>query len=654
MDHQQPLEEDTIMEIKETEMLSPAGGDSKTTFRTAHFLKPIANSIHEITYNHFNLNPSSPSSGFEPKEGSFKIRFNGWLYPYTTKWVRWVDQLKPKYEPVWKKAGIFEPIMSTKSHIMKNQDLVYGVVEKWCSETNTFVFPFAEATITLEDVMVLGGYSLYGYPVFTSLEDQEMRDVEQKLIIARQQKAIDSRTPSTSMWMDIFINKGSEIEHEAFLATWLSIFVFPHKYCVVKSCLFPIAILLARGNPIALAPAVLASLYNDLSLFKKQIVDLKKCSDKSPLVLDVNLQSPFYLVQVWVWERFKNLQPQPNLINNGDHVLLRWHKVKPLNIKNVSLELDSAIDDFFWRPYVRYADKCRVFYPNDEILIPHKEDLMDKQMHSFVICLRVSELVGFESIEQYLPHRVAMQFGLDQDVPGYVSRFNATNAIAWKYYSRPFSDSDKSLYFPSRFFEADVTSRYANWWKKSVSRPQGFIKNVVPQKRSGPSPSECRPHSKVPLEFPLPKLVSCTVTIGKSCSDDSKTSKGDNIVSDDVPSNFFPKHLKTTPPESSVQDGLKAGDNIDAGAPSSVPPKQNILTPLMTSENCKHELEDVEFKEGNESKEARLSNDRSCESGTQEESYSDLCEAIAAELEERVSRLERLHRELKMARLGLI
>jgi hypothetical protein len=31
--------------------------------------------------------------------------------------------------------------------------------------------------------------------------------------------------------------------------------------------------------------------------------------------------------------------------------------------------------------------------------------------------LRVSELVGFDAIEQYLPHRVAMQFGMDHDVP---------------------------------------------------------------------------------------------------------------------------------------------------------------------------------------------------------------------------------------------
>jgi len=180
---------------------------------------------------------------------------------------------------VWKKPGIFEPIMSTKSFIIKNQDLVCGVVEKWCCETNTFVFLFGEATITLEDVIVLGGYSLFGHPVFTHLEDQEMREVEQKLVsIESQEKISKGMALSTSMWMDIFIDKGSEIEHEAFLATWLSIFVFPNRYSLVKSSLFPIAIHLARGNPISLAPAVLASLYKDLRLFKNTIVDLKKMS----------------------------------------------------------------------------------------------------------------------------------------------------------------------------------------------------------------------------------------------------------------------------------------------------------------------------------------------------------------------------------------
>jgi hypothetical protein len=110
--------------------------------------------------------------------------------------------------------------------------------------------------------------------------------------------------------MDMFNDKGSEIEHEAFLATWLSIFVFPHKK-MLNSCLFSIDVNHARRNPISLAPAVLASINKDLTLFKKTIIDLSKYlvgDDIFPI--EFTLLSHFYLVQVWVWERFTNLQPQ--------------------------------------------------------------------------------------------------------------------------------------------------------------------------------------------------------------------------------------------------------------------------------------------------------------------------------------------------------
>ena len=178
-----------------------------------------------------------------------------------------------------------------------------------------------------------------------------------------------------------------------------------------------ILVLIIRGNPIALAPAVLGSLYKDLTLFKKTITDLSKYHVGGYIFpLEVTLQSPFYLVQIWVWERFKNLQPQPQAIltNDGDPLLFRWHKVQALKIDNVRLALDSAMDDFLWRPYARYAHKYGMFYPNDGIWVLFEKD-SDKEMLSLVTCLRVSELVGFESIEQYLPHRVAMQFRFDQD-----------------------------------------------------------------------------------------------------------------------------------------------------------------------------------------------------------------------------------------------
>jgi hypothetical protein len=167
------------------------------------------------------------------------------------------------------------------------------------------------------------------------------------------------------------------------------------------------------------------------------------------------------------------------LTNHGNPLLFRWHKVKALKIDNVKLALDSAINDFLWRPYVRYADKCGMFYPNDEIWVPFEKDL-DKEMLSFVTCLRVSKLVGFESIEQYLPHRVAMQFGMDQDVPSYVPRLKETKFIAWKNYCRPISD--KNMYFPPILFEADVTTRYAKWWKQSVLGHDDFVKKIVCRK----------------------------------------------------------------------------------------------------------------------------------------------------------------------------
>jgi len=106
-----------------------------------------------------------------------------------------------------------------------------------------------------------------------------MREVENKLILERKQlKNRKEGHTYTSLCMDMFVDKGSEIEHEAFIATWLSISVIPHKK-VVECCFFSIVVNLARGNPIALAPAVLASIYKDLTLFKKTIIDLSKYLD---------------------------------------------------------------------------------------------------------------------------------------------------------------------------------------------------------------------------------------------------------------------------------------------------------------------------------------------------------------------------------------
>jgi len=212
-------------------------------------------------------------------------------------------------------------------------------------------------------------------------------------------------------------------------------------------------------------------------------------------------------------------------------------------------------------------------------------------MLSFVICLRVSELVSIDSIEQYLPHRVAMQFGLDQDVPSSVPRFNETKAIAWKNYCRRISD--KNLYFPSRFFEADASMRYAKWWEHSVLDRGNFVKNFVQQKRSA-SPRKNTPHVGkanisgndvgVPPGFP----TNCVETLifGNFCDDGSKTKtrKVDNLDAD-------------VPNKNSVHDCLIADENIDVDAPSvsSLPPIHNTQVPFISVEDHRHVVKEYSF-----------------------------------------------------------
>ena len=461
-------------------------GDHKPTLRPAHFLNPSVNLTDETIFELPSLSPSSLPPTFEPSKWPLKLTFNGLRWQPPTNWKAWVDSLCPKYESIWKKAGIFEAIMNSTYTIRKNDDLVLGIAERWCCKTNTFIFPWGEATLTLEDTMVLGGFSVLGHSVYVSLETQELKEIEEKLVQARVETGRSkARKAHPLQWMKLLRNSGSEIEHEAFLVMWLSMFVLPNSSLIRKQ-VFPIAIHLARGTRIALAPAVLSSIYRDLCLLKKTIVGLNKFDpgDDENSVLEVIIRSPFQLVQLWVWERFQALQPNPKLVICGEPVFAKWHRVKSMNVENVRLALDSAGDTFLWCPHALYtcnSDFPR-FYGEKEMWVPVDPNL-DEKIEAFARCLRVSQLVGLGSIEKYFPHRVAMQFGMDQDVPGRVTQCKKTPEIAWNDYSKLIIDV--KLYVPSRYCESGVTSRYLKWWKQSkISGQQDSIKLIARRQRS--------------------------------------------------------------------------------------------------------------------------------------------------------------------------
>ncbi|XP_065864604.1 uncharacterized protein [Euphorbia lathyris] len=449
---------ETIVKSRQEFMVSPnANANAKPFLRTSHFLTPSLTSNHEsISALSF---PSLPPT-FDPKFCPFIVNFHGWRNP-SKNWNQWVHKMASLHAPTWKKAGIYQAILFSTYEIHRNNDLIFGITERWCPDTKSFIFPWGEATITLED-MLIAGYSVLGSPVFEPLETKEFMAVQEVLVRERKKvSTTPARKASQSTWLKVFMDSGSEVEHEAFLSFWLSRFVLPNSRDLIRQSVFPIAIHLARGNRIALAPAVLATIYRDLTLLKQMIVSLTALNDEKVVVTTF---APFQLVLVWVWERFVKLSPKPKLLKIGEPRFAQWNNVK-CSVKNVRSLLDSSKESFNWRPYTKPLENWDFpnFYREKEMWVFSDSDL-DDDLLSFILCLRVSDLVGLElkCTQQYLPHRVARQFGFDQDLPGFVVQSGASSEDAWSSYIRPVGDV--KCFIPSRLFMNDVTTRYLDWW----------------------------------------------------------------------------------------------------------------------------------------------------------------------------------------------
>nr|XP_010923926.1 uncharacterized protein LOC105046877 [Elaeis guineensis] len=448
-------EKEFLVEEREEEMVG-ATGPRNPVKRMGWFINPGGGS---------GVAPFVPSrhkaASFAATEAP-EILFKGWR-SHLRKWEEWVHKLEPMYGDSWKKAGISEAIKASVYKIRKDPALVLGMAAYWCEETSSFLFPWGEATITLEDVMVLGGFPVVGEPVRGSL-DGELAEMEQKL--AAEHKKFYKYTckkPEQSAWMRHFVEgDGDEFEHVAFLSLWLSRYVFPaHPEKTVSLHMFPIAVRLARGARIALGPAVLASLYRDLQAVKDCLVS--KCEQEVPSLV---VWAPFDILQMWIWERFVALRPDAkNFVHDVEPRTKRWNDVsKKMEFSFIRWVFESP-SEFQWRPYASSLDNWRrpSFYKENGEWIHGCAD-KDEELRSFARCLRASELVGVDCIKQYLPHRVAMQFGLDQDLPGHVRHSYSNWEAAWQTYE--IDAKNVVFYISPQLFESDVTLQYSVWWKK--------------------------------------------------------------------------------------------------------------------------------------------------------------------------------------------
>ena len=173
---------------------------------------------------------------------------------------------------------------------------------------------------------------------------------------------------------------------------------------------------------------------------------------------------------MWTWERFKNLRRKARDIPKGEPRIAQWDSLQQRH-KNVRLRFD----DFEWRPYTKPLKNWNPlrFYIEEAKWVTVGKSLGD-EFAPFARCVRVSQLVGDGFVESYYPNRVAMQFGLAQDLPGLVTRHgDFTEKEAWDDYNK--SLDGLKLYMPSRLARGSVTVRYRDWWVKSVCKKKETV-----------------------------------------------------------------------------------------------------------------------------------------------------------------------------------
>lgn len=162
-------EEMPLVEESTAAIISRAG--AAAVARSARFLLPRAGATAAA------LPGCAPCAGPVLGDGH-RVEFHGWPCS-SAVWRRWVERLRPRHEPLWREVGILDAVLATAAacRVRRDGGLVLQLAAFWSGATSSFAFPWGEATVTLEDVAVLGGLPLLGAPVTARLPGTLAGDV---------------------------------------------------------------------------------------------------------------------------------------------------------------------------------------------------------------------------------------------------------------------------------------------------------------------------------------------------------------------------------------------------------------------------------------------------------------------------------------------
>nr|CAD1836376.1 unnamed protein product [Ananas comosus var. bracteatus] len=328
----------------------------------------------------------------------------------------WVNDVIAQYKTQLVQAEILGAIIAFKGKYDKNPKLFKGLVELWCSETNTFHLPYGEVGISLWDIKELGGLSIIGemYDEFVP-SNSELKNYPWVLVnlLLNQEKTTsvrrNVRKHQLILRMDILA---------AFLALWLCKFVMPSgKKDVIRPETFIMASQMAHGTRFALAPAVLCAIQAALG---------RMVSDRRGPAYPY-CRFPIDFLFAWVGARFEkvytrrpireDIKSMPGLKKVSDMLSFMYAISTSFDSKRARQHLRDE-RNFIWRPY---SFNCSGEGWVHEVIDMRGRSDFPEEVQEWIISLRHSvlplRLGGSLYAQPYNPHRFARQFGLDQHFP---------------------------------------------------------------------------------------------------------------------------------------------------------------------------------------------------------------------------------------------
>ncbi|KAG2394412.1 uncharacterized protein HKW66_Vig0182100 [Vigna angularis] len=243
--------------------------------------------------------------------------------------------------------------------------------------------------------------------------------------------------------------------------------------------------------------------------------------------------------------------------------------------------------------------------------------------------MRVSELVGMECVEHYCPNRVAMQFGMDQDIPGMLVPYKEN---PWISYSEPVTDTNLYIALCASQ-KPNVTFRYYHWWKQSnQSKEESKHYDCV-----GSSPKYALPIS---LSVKKESSLSCGPPPGFTCKIKRKQERDFDEMEKRpvIELSSSSSEDRVIELSSSLSEDTCVGDEEVENVSSPV----SIVFPSISVEEArsvKYDRNGVKIK--------NLFGDRDGVSNVDRKYASSCIEKIASDLESRIGRLERVVAKLK-------